>query len=79
MTWDQEKEAEYLVAFHEQGVAPAAVRALYSWYVDTGLANVGRFEPQHADEFRALARKHGLSSEFTEKLIKFQAGDDAAG
>jgi len=79
LTWNQEGEAEYLVAFHEQGVSPEAVRSLYTWYVDTGLANVGRFEPRHADEFRALAKKHGLSSEFTEKLIKFHAGDDAAG
>ena len=29
-----------------------------------------------AGEFRALARKHGLAAEFTEKLIKFHAGDE---
>ena len=53
-----------LTSFHEQGLAPEAGRAIYSWYVTKGVANGGKFTQDDAEEFRALATKPGLSKDF---------------
>jgi len=57
-------EAEALASFHEQGLAPEAGRAIYSWYVTKGIANGGTFTQDDGEEFCALAAKPGLSKGF---------------
>jgi hypothetical protein len=50
-------EAEALTSFHEQGLAPEAGRAIYSWYVTKGIANGGTFTQDDAEEFRGNERR----------------------
>jgi Homeodomain-like domain-containing protein len=68
-------EAEALTSFHEQGLAPEAGRAIYSWYVTKGVANGGTFTQDDAEEFRALATKPGLSKDFVRAADRVGEGE----
>jgi hypothetical protein len=79
--WDDEGQAVWLrsAAFH--GVEPAAVRAISDWYLkEVFTPAVGQAEniadPQAlVAQFRALAKRHGLSKELTDAMIDHYGGE----
>jgi len=73
--WNQEREAEYLIAFHEQGVAPETVKSVYTWYLDRAMQNLGNFGEEDGAAFREFA-KGKLPDDFVEKMIRYAAGEE---
>ena len=64
--WDSEEEATVLATFSQQGVAPEAVKEMYSWWVS--LFNGALGDAHNLDlaatesEFRAIAKRPSTTS-----------------
>jgi hypothetical protein len=76
--WDSEEEATLLATFSQQGLAPEAVSAFYSWYSDMFNGALGDVRNLDVDkiigEFRALAKQHNVTEDVVNALIEHHVG-----